>query len=58
MSESPGGPKTCLLKRLPRALWVEASRTAAEINPVNHPHLEQLARTADCSDVDLTTPLY
>jgi len=45
MSESPGGPSVvCLLKRLPRALWVEASRTAAEINPVNHPHLEQLVR--------------
>jgi hypothetical protein len=44
MSESPGGTSFCLLKRLPRALWVEASRTAAEINPVNHPHLEQLAR--------------
>jgi hypothetical protein len=44
MSESHGGTSVCLLKRLPRALWVEASRTAAEINPVNHPHLEQLAR--------------
>ena len=44
MSESTGGTSICLLKRLPRELWVEASRTAAEINPVNHPPLERLAR--------------
>jgi len=46
---SPGKPKSnklivCVPKSLPRAQWVAAARMASEINPVNHPPIERLAR--------------
>src|SRR5688572_15082589 len=37
-------PITCTPKRLPRDQWVAAARTAARINPVNHPPVQRLAR--------------
>jgi hypothetical protein len=35
----------CLPRILPRAKWEAAAKTAAEINPVNHPPVERLVRT-------------
>jgi hypothetical protein len=35
-------PIVCLPKRLPRNLWIEAARTAATINPLNHPPINRL----------------
>ena len=35
-------PIVCLPKRLPRDLWVKAARTAAAINPLNHPPVNRL----------------
>src|SRR5258708_3405416 len=32
----------CLPKMLPRPQWVDAARTAVDINPVNHPPIERL----------------
>ena len=32
----------CQPKSLPRNLWISAAKTAAEINPVNHPPVERL----------------
>lgn len=31
----------CLPKALPRDRWLDAARTASEINPVNHPPLDR-----------------
>jgi len=42
-NSAPPDAIVCLPKRLPRNLWVAAARTASEINPVNHPHLNRLA---------------
>ena len=36
---------TCTPKVLPRSKWVAAARTAATINPVNHPPVERLVRS-------------
>jgi hypothetical protein len=44
MSDPNSGPMVCLPRRLPREKLVDAARTAVEINPVNHPPLERLAR--------------
>ena len=43
-SPAPREPITCTPKVLPRSKWVAAARTAAEINPVNHPPVERLVR--------------
>jgi Short C-terminal domain/Astacin (Peptidase family M12A) len=44
VSEATDGQVVCLPRRLPRDKLVDAARNAAEINPVNHPALERLAR--------------
>jgi hypothetical protein len=44
VSEQNGGPLVCLPRRLPLDQLVDAARTAVEINPINHPPLERLAR--------------
>jgi hypothetical protein len=44
MSEPNSDPIVCLPRRLPQDKLVDAARTATEINPVNHPALERLAR--------------
>jgi len=46
MSEPNSGPMVCLPRRLPQDKLVEAARTATEINPVNQPAFERLARIA------------
>jgi hypothetical protein len=46
MSEPNSGQSVCVPRRLPRDQLVDAARNAAEINPVNHPPLERLARIA------------
>lgn len=35
-------PVVCLPKQLPRTLWIEAARTAAMVNPLNHPPINRL----------------
>lgn len=35
-------PVVCVPKRLPRNRWLEAARTAAAINPLNHPPVNRL----------------
>src|SRR5262245_7537727 len=35
-------PIVCLPKRLPKKLWIEAARTAAMVNPLNHPPVNRL----------------
>ena len=44
MSEPNSEPIVCQPRRLPQDKLVDAARTAAEINPVNQPPLERLAR--------------
>lgn len=44
MSEPYSEPIVCQPRRLPQDKLVAAARTATEINPVNHPPLERLAR--------------
>jgi hypothetical protein len=44
MSEPNSEPIVCQPRRLPQDKLVDAARTAEEINPVNHPALERLAR--------------
>jgi hypothetical protein len=44
MSEPNSGQVVCLPRRLPSDQLLDAARNAAEINPVNHPPLERLAR--------------
>jgi hypothetical protein len=46
MSEPNSEPIVCLPRRLPQDKLVEAARNAAEINPVNEPALDRLARIA------------
>lgn len=44
MSKSKSPPTVvCLPRQLPRTLWVQAARIAAEVNPVNHPMVGRLA---------------
>ena len=44
MPKAPQGdqPVVCLPKPLPRKKWIEAARTAATINPLNHPPVNRL----------------
>src|ERR687897_2478114 len=44
MTEAIDGQVVCLPRRLPSDQLVDAARHAAEINPVNHPPLDRLAR--------------
>jgi hypothetical protein len=44
MSEPNSEPIVCQPRRLPQDKLVDAARTATEINPVNHPPLERMAR--------------
>jgi hypothetical protein len=46
MTEAIDGQVVCLPRRLPSDQLVDAARNAAEINPVNHPPVERLARIA------------
>jgi hypothetical protein len=52
MSEPNNGQIVCLPRRLPRDQLMDAARNATEINPVNHPPLERLARIAP--EIELT----
>lgn len=40
---SPGMKLTCMPKRLPKAMQVQAAKIAREVNPVNHAPVEHLA---------------
>jgi len=43
------GQMVCTPKLLPRHKWQSAAKIATEINPINHPPVEQLVRSTKVS---------